>query len=80
MSETQTTDLIVDEFISNGNRIAIINNEAIGEEVEPEALILMKMVDDGEECTLKSLTDEEYDRAYNSYKAILELRGDDTND
>lgn len=65
--------LIVDEFISGGNRIAIINNEAIEGEVDENALILMKMEFDGEKYTLKALTEEEYERARKSYNDILDL-------
>lgn len=79
MSNETAEGLIVDEFVSNGYRIAIINNEKVGEEVDPNALILMKMVFDGKEYTLEALTDEEYDRAYNTYVALVELGEEDKN-
>ena len=70
-------EMIFDEFICEDERIAVLDNKLMKGLVEEDALVLVKLVPDKDGYELKSLTEEEYDKAYKKYQELLKLVEED---
>jgi len=63
--------IVTDYFYLNTEKIVILDNRAFPD-IDQEALILAKEVEDEKEKRIEPLTDEEYEKAIKKYNLILE--------
>ena len=64
--------IIVDYFYLDSNKIVILDNRAFPD-VDKEALILAKEVEDEKVKRIEPLTDEEYEKAIKKYDLIMDV-------
>lgn len=64
------TDIIADKFAFEGREIVVIKNEFLDHE---DGLSLGELVPSEEGYLLKALSDEDYERAANTYFDLIEL-------